>query len=149
MPCGAHSDSTFPSDSAMAVPVTYSNDEGIQTQHEQNLRGANVDMVSCSDSVTEPGMGGPAITEPHDFENFEFGGKHILFLSGHILWCNACGSFSARVKRGGLTLECKGEPLQGKPGEAKWRALRRLRRGLHPETREQLDRASKFTLLVS
>ena len=71
-------------------------------------------------------------------------GNHILFQSGRILWCNKCGSFTSGVKRGGLTMICKGEPPKDQSGQARWRALNRLRKGVHPETRKPVGKAAKW-----
>ena len=39
---------------------------------------------------------------------------------------------------------CKGEPPKDQSGQARWRALKRLRKGVHPDTREPVGKAAKW-----
>ncbi len=55
---------------------------------------------------------------------------HVLFLSGGILWCDACGAYAGKFAVG-LARPRRGKPL----GPSQRAGLRQLREGRHPRTR--------------
>ena len=60
---------------------------------------------------------------------------HRQVLSGSFLWCTECGSY-ADAKAVGLAKPCKGSPKCCNGGL--WGQLRKLRRGVHPRTGEEM-----------
>ena len=64
---------------------------------------------------------------------------HLLFVSGAVTWCQACGAYGD-VRLRGLLRACPG-PIAGRSESGRAAALRLLRSGRHPKTQEPLPRA--------
>ena len=65
--------------------------------------------------------------------------RHLLMMSGPVVWCNVCGAFGSQ--RGcGLAHACPG-PAQVSGTGGRAQQLRRLRSGFHPKDRNRLPAA--------
>ena len=65
--------------------------------------------------------------------------RHVLMLSGQVVWCNVCGAFGSQRGRG-LAHACPGPVQVGRAG-GRPQQLRRLRAGFHPKNRTRLPAA--------